>query len=125
MTKIKGGQILSQTTEFDIFVVDENGNIQLPTNVQYNGDGIVTATTFTNAIAAINAAKKVEKVVADADGNYVISEVPAGDVQVSINGVVQTPGDDYTMDGQTINFATAPASDDVIVAAYITFTNGQ
>ena len=36
MTKIKGTQILEQTTDFSIFVVDENGNIQLPENIKFN-----------------------------------------------------------------------------------------
>ena len=121
MTQIKGTQILSQSTDFSIFVVDENGNIQLPANVQLNGEALATESALTNVLNSIQISKKVEKVSVDVTtGKYNISSVPLGDVQVSINGVIQTPGDDYTIDGQTINFETAPAANDVVVASYIT-----
>jgi hypothetical protein len=118
MTQIKGTQIQQKTVNFDVFAVDANGNIQLPANVQFNGKNIATEDIFNQL--SIN--RVVEKVTADSNGNYVISNVPAGDVQVIINGLVQVPGDDYTMDGQTIKFTTSPNSDDKVVASYIVFT---
>lgn len=116
MTQIKGYQIQPKTVDFGVFVEDSSGNIQLPANVQLNGDEIITK-------SKLAVAKVVEKITADSAGNYVISKVQAGDVEVMINGVVQTPGDDYTMDGQTIKFTTAPGSSDKVVAAYITFAD--
>ena len=38
---------------------------------------------------------------------------------MSINGVIQTPGDDYSIDGQKIVFQTEPNEDDIIVAKYL------
>jgi hypothetical protein len=115
MTKIKGSQILNNSTEFDIFKTDENGKIQLPENVQFNGDDIVTQTHLTTLTILL----KIEKISKNDDGDYLISSEPAGDVQVSINGVIQTPGDDYSIDGQKIVFQTEPNEDDIIVAKYL------
>ena len=57
MTKIKGTQILEQTTDFSIFVVDENGNIQLPENIKFNEAKILTEYDINKLIVR----KKVEK----------------------------------------------------------------
>jgi len=114
MTQIKGTQILPGSANFEIFPKNEAGFITMPQNITIAGKTPITE-------VKIQLATKVEKVVADSSGNYVISAAPAGGVMVMINGVVQTPGDDYTIDGQTIKFTTAPASDDKVVASYIVF----
>jgi len=118
MTQIKGNQIVSGSVSFDVFPKDAMGNITLPAGTLFAGQPLLTQ----SALDAISVGKKVEKVSADDNGDYIISAVQAGDVVVSVNGVVQTPGDDYSMDGQTIKFETAPSSDDVVVASYIVFS---
>ena len=114
MTQIKGTQILAGSAGFEIFPTNEAGVIVLPQNIVIGDKAPITS-------VSIQVATKVEKVEADSAGNYIVSALPAGDVMVMVNGVVQAPGDDYTMDGQTINFTSAPSSDDKVVASYIVF----
>jgi cytoskeletal protein CcmA (bactofilin family) len=46
-------------------------------------------------------------------------EATAESILVSINGVLQTPGIDYTTTGTTLTFTTAPAAGDVIQVRFI------
>ena len=62
--------------------------------------------------------KKVEKLSAEDNDKYNLSEIPIGDVVISINGAIQTPEDDYTLNGQEINFTDAPQDTDKVVAIY-------
>ena len=79
--------------------VSATGAISVITNQTLNGDG--STVTF-----ALNQSATAESIL------------------VSINGVVQTPGVDYTTNliAQTITFTTAPASGDVIQVRFIVST---
>lgn len=68
--------------------------------------------------------------------NYVSSEIPTGDIDgsndeytllhtpvegtvtVFLNGLLQDPGDDYTIAGSVITFAAPPETGDVVLACY-------
>lgn len=119
MTQIKGNQIASNSMNFDVFVTDDNGNIVLPDNVTNIVKQSDVDTAIQNALTDFSVNKVVEKISIETDGKYSISQEPLGDVLVMINGVVQTPGDDYTMNNQDIEFTTAPGINDKIVASYI------
>ena len=116
MSKITGNQIAPNSADFGIFTEDENGKIQLPTNIQLGGDDLATKGDVANAGGTYNGV--YEKVTPQL-GKYSISQTPAGDVVVYINGLAQVPTDDYTMSGKEIKFVKAPGVTDVVTASYI------
>lgn len=49
-----------------------------------------------------------------------ITPARAASLIISINGVIQEPGVDYTVSGSTMTFTTAPASTDVFFGVHMT-----
>ena len=116
MSKITGNQIAPKSADFGIFTEDGNGNIQLPSNIQLGGDNLATKSDVANAGGKYNGV--YEKVTSQI-GKYSISQTPAGNVVVYINGLAQVPTDDYSMSGKEIKFVKAPGITDVVTASYI------
>ena len=78
-----------------LFFTQALGNLNLR---QYTGDGVITEFTVT-------------------DGLY------ENGVVVTENGILQMPGDDYTIAGSTLTFTTAPATGVQIQIREIAFSN--
>ena len=119
MSQITGSQIASKSVDLSIFTEDENGNIQLPENIQLGGDDLATKSDLDNVSGGTANSMVFEKITPSTIGAYEITKEPAGDVVVYVNGLAQVPGDDFTMDGQTIDFTNNPSATDVVTASYI------
>jgi hypothetical protein len=89
-------------------------NTQLTQLEYYDGSNWVSSAGDTSAIT---------NQTLNGDGSTVIFtldyEATAESILVSINGVLQTPGIDYTTTGTTLTFTTAPAAGDVIQVRFI------
>jgi len=115
MTQIKGYQIAPNTVDAsEVFKKDQDGNVIFPTNIKF---GNLSINDIQSKVGE-NLLKKVEKLVKNSDGNFELSENPIGDVQIFVNGLIQTPGDDFSIDNTNVNFVTEPQNDDKIVAVY-------
>jgi len=115
MTQIKGYQIAPNSVDAkSIFMKDDSGNIIFPDNIKF---GNLSINDIQNKVNE-SLLKKVEKLTKNSDGNFELSENPFGDIQVFINGLIQVPGDDYSINDKIVNFTSAPQDDDKIVAAY-------
>jgi hypothetical protein len=89
-------------------------NTELTQLEYYDGSNWVSSAGDTSAIT---------NQTLNGDGSTVIFtldyEATAESILVSINGVLQTPGIDYTTTGTTLTFTTAPAAGDVIQVRFI------
>ena len=89
-------------------------NTQLTQLEYYDGSNWVSSAGDTSAIT---------NQTLNGDGstvNFTLDyEATAESILVSINGVLQTPGIDYTTTGTTLTFTTAPAAGDVIQVRFI------
>jgi hypothetical protein len=89
-------------------------NTQLTQLEYYDGSNWVSSAGDTSAIA---------NQTLNGDGstvNFTLDyEATAESILVSINGVLQTPGIDYTTTSTTLTFTTAPAAGDVIQVRFI------
>jgi len=115
MTQIKGYQIAPNSVDAkSIFMKDDSGNIIFPDNIKF---GNLSINDIQNKVNE-SLLKKVEKLTKNSDGNFELSENPFGDVQVFVNGLIQAPGDDYSINDKIVNFASVPQDDDKVVAVY-------
>ena len=119
MSQITGAQIADKSVGFNIFSEDENGLIQLPSNIQLNGNDLATKGDLDDVSGGSANSAVYEKITPSALGKYSISQSPSGDVVVYVNGLAQVPDDDYSMNGQTIEFTNSPNATDVVTASYI------
>ena len=119
MSQITGSQIADKSVGFNIFTEDDNGMVQLPSNIQLGGDDLATKGDIAQASNGSANSAVYEKIKISSLGKYSISQNPAGDVVVYVNGLAQVPNDDYTMSGQDITFTNKPGINDVVTASYI------
>lgn len=98
--------------------------IQRTVTEEHYGDGSAIMRLYRRPLVSITSVvRRISEAVATGDGSttaFTLDEVPTNDASVSlyVDGSLQTITTDYTLDGATVTFVTAPADDTKITAKY-------
>lgn len=112
----------------DAVVYVSQGTVNADTGWKLVTDSITLGTTplvFTALVSAFLSASSLitnetpSGAINGTNTSFTLANTPvAGSVEVFLNGLLQTVGDDYTISGSTITYATAPIAGDVLRVQY-------